>query len=366
MVAFSGDAITCWFDQARLAEPALAAATAALHQQTALRDAAAFRLPDGSSIAPQIKVALASGRARRFVVGDPTLQSFDLLASTTILRLAHVEALAQPGDVLLDHAMWQNLGARAEIEAVRCDPGASSGYPRLVGLTQVAEAQPWDIPLSFPDAALGSWLPPSVNARLDAGLGEFLTELRPASVLFAQFGTIDVDADGSDVQLARFIRRAHAVIAQLDGTLLQITIGEKGSFLYAAFGAPIMHEDDATRAVRAALALRALQHELPFPPTLHVGLAQGKLHAGAYGSPSRRTYGVLGDEVNLAARLMQSAGHYGIVASEAICAATRHAPLGTLIVFATMPADLAILCGEGVRDRCGDDDGGKAASSRPS
>nr|WP_255604555.1 hypothetical protein [Oscillochloris sp. ZM17-4] len=38
-------------------------------------------------------------------------------------------------------------------------------------------------------------------------------------------------------------------------------------------------------------------------------------------------------------------------------------PLGALIVLATMPAHLVIPCGEGMCDRCGDDDGRKAAAA---
>jgi tetratricopeptide (TPR) repeat protein len=51
----------------------------------------------------------------------------------------------------------------------------------------------------------------------------------------------------------------------------------------------------------------ALPDELGFLLPLQIGISCGILRVGAYGGTSRRTYGVLGDEVNVAARLMQHA-----------------------------------------------------------
>jgi predicted ATPase len=91
------------------------------------------------------------------------------------------------------------------------------------------------------------------------------------------------------------------------GTLLQLTVGDKGSYLYGAFGAPTAHEDDLFRAANTALTLLRPPLELAFIGPVQIGLSQGTMRTGAYGSAARRTYGVLGDEVNFAARLMQAA-----------------------------------------------------------
>jgi predicted ATPase len=80
----------------------------------------------------------------------------------------------------------------------------------------------------------------------------------------------------------------------------------QGSFLYAAFGAPIAHTDDPARAVAAAFDLQSLPAELDFI-TAQIGLGWGQMRTGAYGSRTRRNYGVIGDEAILAARLMTSA-----------------------------------------------------------
>jgi hypothetical protein len=98
-----------------------------------------------------------------------------------------------------------------------------------------------------------------------AGVYELITELRPVVAMFLRFGGINYDDDPvAGGKLDSFIRRVQAILARYDGALLQLTIGDKGSYLYAAFGAPTAHEDDARRAAHAALACLALPDELSF------------------------------------------------------------------------------------------------------
>ena len=65
---------------------------------------------------------------------------------------------------------------------------------------------------------------------------------------------IDYDADdAAGRRLDALVRWVQEVIDRHEGSLIQLTMGDKGSYLYAAFGAPVAHEDDAVRAVYAAL-----------------------------------------------------------------------------------------------------------------
>jgi predicted ATPase len=89
--------------------------------------------------------------------------------------------------------------------------------------------------------------------------------------------------------------------------LLHVVIGDKGSYFCSAFGAPVAYEDNARRATFAALALQQqITAEGSMPP-LQIGITQGIMRCGAYGSIRRCTYGIMSDEVNLAARLMSLA-----------------------------------------------------------
>jgi class 3 adenylate cyclase len=257
VIGFAGDAITCWFDAAG-GPPAPRAAACAVEMQRVMARAAHIALPGGGSVTLALKVAIACGPARRFVAGDPAIQTLDLLAGATLARVAAAEHHAGAGEIVLDAAGAAALSGGARLGAWRADRETGARFAPLDTLVAAPSPDPWP---SLPDDALSPallrpWLLPAVYAREAAGYGVFLTELRPAVALFLRFGGIDYDADpDAQARLDALIRIVQRVMARFDGTLLQVMIGDKGSYLYCAFGAPLAHEDDARRAVLAALAL---------------------------------------------------------------------------------------------------------------
>jgi adenylate cyclase len=84
-----------------------------------------------------------------------------------------------------------------------------------------------------------------------------------------------------------------------------------GDAVMAIFGAPIAHEDHSVRAIRTALAMREGVERLSAqriregkdPITVGVGVSTGEAVAGTVGTQERMEYTVIGDSVNLAARL---------------------------------------------------------------
>jgi adenylate cyclase len=82
-----------------------------------------------------------------------------------------------------------------------------------------------------------------------------------------------------------------------------------GDGLMAIFGAPVPDADGATRAIRCACRMLERLAELNgrLPPdrqlTIRIGVNTGRVAAGTFGSPGRLEYTVLGDAVNVAARL---------------------------------------------------------------
>ena len=103
-----------------------------------------------------------------------------------------------------------------------------------------------------------------------------------------------------------------------------------GDGLMAVFGAPIAHDDDAERAVRAAQRMRRTVRRLlkaesggGVPMGLRVGLRSGLVVAGMQASVE---YTVIGDTVNTAARLADAAGVGTVYASAETVTATRNTP----------------------------------------
>ncbi len=299
VISFAGDAITCWFDDQQGLSAQRGTATALAMQRTM----AAFEDSLG------LKVAVSSGMVRRFAVGDSTIQQVDALAGAVIARLATGEGLANRGEIMLDQATAAALDETLQVKVWRTtDDGERFAVLEAWKPTAIPPGLSVSQEVEVEAETLKPWLLPAVYEREQSGLGEFLTELRPALALFVRFGGIDYDGDEqARDKLDAVMRRAQQIVNLAEGALLQLTIGDKGSYLYANFGAPVAHEDDMRRAVEASLMLRRLPDELPFLQPVQIGLSSGIMRTGAYGGRTRRTYGALGDEVNLAARLMTSA-----------------------------------------------------------
>ncbi len=303
----------CWFD-GQIQDSAVRSVDSARAMQSAMKQFPGLGL----------KVAIASGHARRFVVGDPDIQLLDALAGATVARTATGEHLALRGEVLADEETARMAGDTLVISEWRTD--AESG--ERFGVLAASGSEQWVVEgIPFPAGDyppftdlddMRRYLHPTVYQREISGRGTFLTEVRPCAVLFVRFTGIDYNSDDAQAQLDSFIRQLQATISKYEGLLLQLNIGDKGSYVYANFGALNAHEDDARRAVKAALELNETS-----PLQLQMGLSYGLMRVGAYGGTTRKTFGALGDEVNLAARLMTTATTGGILVSSDVHQAVR-------------------------------------------
>lgn len=111
-----------------------------------------------------------------------------------------------------------------------------------------------------------------------------------------------------------------------------------GDAVVAVFGAPVTHEDDPARAVAAAFGMlevvRRRSQDAPTPLELRVGINTGLVVSGAVGDGTQT--GVMGDAVNVAARLQQAAGPGQILVAASTWRRVRGSfdgePLGTLEV----------------------------------
>ncbi|MCB0212862.1 MAG: AAA family ATPase [Anaerolineae bacterium] len=174
---------------------------------------------------------------------------------------------------------------------------------------------------------------PNCGYQQNAGTAPlWLGERRLVTVLFADlasFTAASEDADPEDV-----IEMLNQVFGRLmkecdrEGGYLDKTVGDQ---LMVLFGAPRAHEDDAVRAVQAALNMQKAMEELGpvmlekvgTACKLNIGINTGAVVWGRVGPPGRAAATVIGDAVNLASRLQSFAKNGQIAVSDAVYFQTR-------------------------------------------
>ncbi len=153
-------------------------------------------------------------------------------------------------------------------------------------------------------------------------------ERRWVTVLAVQLGGFAALAERLDPEDLRALtdRCAEYItdeISRLDGTILRST----EESVLAAFGAPIAHEDDAERALRAGLAIRdcplTLPREIPDARVqVRVGIDTGEVLAGAQGIDAQRHYSVSGAPVSVAVGLAGGSPSSAVLVGEQTYRAT--------------------------------------------
>jgi len=209
VISFSGDAITCWFSGA---DPR-SAISCGLAMQQAMGPFAAYRLASDTQVSLTLKVAIAAGPVQRFVVGDPAIQRIDILAGAPLARLAMLDLLALPGEVVVDAPLARALGDALSVAAWRGDAGGDLGAVviRLRSAASYMSAPSSMAVDRLPD--LTAWVTPAVRARLEDPQAAFFTELRPIVALFLRFGGV-IDPASLD----SYIREVQQILGRYDAT----------------------------------------------------------------------------------------------------------------------------------------------------
>ncbi len=148
-------------------------------------------------------------------------------------------------------------------------------------------------------------------------------ERRVVSILFADLAGFTSRSDRADPEDVRrtlipFHTIAKEEIERFGGTLDKFV----GDAAMGVFGAPVAHEDDPERAVRAALAIQARTGELSIPVRAAVNTGEAVV---TFATGPQIGENVAGDVVNTASRLQAVAPHGGVVVGESTHRVTKDA-----------------------------------------
>jgi class 3 adenylate cyclase/predicted ATPase len=302
VIKFAGDALTAVWPVApasQLDALPLAvdyAAACALAIQAALRE---YQTWEGRTLA--VRMGLGAGNITLMHLGGIYGRWEFVITGPPLNQVSQAEAHAQPSEVIVSPEAWAFLQPHC-IGQLRLDD-----YVRL----EAMEPKP-DLPVgrslvvpAEAESALRAYIPGAILARLAAGHSGWLAELRRVTVLFINLPDLTSRTSLDQAQAA--MQALQTALYRYEGSLNHIAVDDKGPMLLAAFGLPpLAHEDDAVRGVQAAVAMQAALRDLGW--RCAIGITTGHAFCGSVGNTARREYTLMGDMVNLAARLMQAAG----------------------------------------------------------
>jgi class 3 adenylate cyclase len=325
VVSFAGDAFTAGFEPLPgERSPHHQRALAAVREmQEFVRNFSEVKVSAGT-FPLNLHLALHSGPAVLCRLGDPSGQMEYLVAGSATQRAAEIEEHSGAGEALVSQELYKLVEKQ-----VKAEPVPEAKAYRLSSIEVKAEpvggagaALPDDIDLALAEMeALRPYISPWLLANIvaDPQAGGFAGEHRRVTSLFLNLWGLDFDGDPQAVSKAQnYIRVLGQTVDKYGGSVNKIDFSQQGPRVFILFGAPSAHENDEERALLCALDLLGHEEFKYGGLKQKFGANSGFVYAGTIGSAVRREFTVMGDEVNLAARLMSYAQEGQLVISAAI------------------------------------------------
>jgi len=156
------------------------------------------------------------------------------------------------------------------------------------------------------------YIPSAVFKQIEGGTLTYVNEMRNISTIFIGGSGVDVSADDGALVAHNLMNSVQEICYAHEGTLNKFVIDDKGMLFLLVYGLPpLVHTDDPTRAVLSCFEMVKVFQK--YDLTGKFGVTTGRAYCGVCGSARRMEYTVLGDAVNLSARLMASAPAHGIL-----------------------------------------------------
>ncbi len=273
-----------------------------------------------------VKVGLSWGSVEWGIVGDESNRMY-FFRGEAIDNCARSEHQAGEGDIVLDDRIWSQI-----VQQPILLESLTPGYYRLIktpfdtepierrkpqtGSQALKELRSRRSPIR--PAVVRCFIPKSVIEFKQAG------EFRNAVSVFIAIQGLSTTAD-----IDAFVALLNEQKRHFSGYFNKIDFGDKGGIALLVFGAPISYEDNVDRALGFVLAAKKGSAAHP-SLKIRIGVTYGTVYAGIIGGKKRCEYTIIGDIVNLSARMAMQAEHGDIWLSENV---RKHAGDRYLIEF---------------------------------
>ena len=310
LLKFGGDALLLVFAGARHAKRGCRAAA---RMRREMRTLGSLTTSVGT-VRLRIKMGVHSGPLHFFRVGEAHRELIVTgPGATTAVAMEHG---ADAGDIVLSPATADQVDARLH--------GHAKGAGWLLRDVDVdlGEGSPLLEPQLGSAADPSTAIPVALRAHLASGQVE--PEHRNATIAFLRYSSVDAllagaGADAVAAALDDLVRLTQRHADEEGVTFLTSDVDTDGGKLILLAGVPTARDDDEGRLLRAVR--RIADDQLPLP--VQIGVNRGPVFAGAIGPAYRQSFTVMGDAVNVAARLMAAARPGQILASRDLVQRSR-------------------------------------------
>ncbi|XP_062437657.1 adenylate cyclase type 10-like [Rhea pennata] len=299
----------------------------------------------------RLKIGVSAGHMSLLTVGDKQEQRF-LIVGQAVGDVWQAQNLASAGDVILSAGCWE-LCNQSRVKA-KCLKGQKAAV-KVTGVERMSLSEREDISSKVARARLSScspqqpgvlrpavtlaprralgkllrkYLPATVLRKLDDGQPlEYLSELRPVTCLFVK---LQFAARVNLTHIFKAIQDSSVLMSEIlrphKGEINKISMFDKGCTFLCVFGLPGQKVPcESVHALESAVKIsRACLSRPRKIEAVSVGVTSGTVFCGVVGHRVRHEYTVMGQKVNLAARLME---HYpGVVSCDAATYAASRLP----------------------------------------
>lgn len=292
LLKFGGDALLIYFSgEAHEAR----ACRAAIEMRRALRSVGHLTVLD-QKVSLRMSVGVHSGLFHFFLVGESHREF--IVTGPGASSVVAMEGTADAGEIVISGATAAALKPGLVGEA----KGPGSFLLRAPSVPQTS-----GVPFDLVDPAL------DLNTGIPVGLRSALStrtesEHRRVTVAFVHFdGTDDLINEKGPEETARrlevLVTNVQRAVDRQGVTFLATDADKDGGKIILTAGAPSSSGDDEHCMLLAVREIMDSDNQLP----IRIGVNQGSVFVGEVGPPYQRTFTVMGDAVNLAARLMAKA-----------------------------------------------------------